>query len=164
LVVLAFISLSMAIAAGGLRTARTVELWPTGPYTGQAQTLISQMNDLSRWKAGVNSSLDVTIAGVDSPALLWALRDWNLTVLDDANLGVAGTTPSVVIASDQFTSTDIESTYRGQDLSWRVYPLWNQGLMSDWFKWTILHVFPQRDEKIILWVRTDVFPDSQNGQ
>ncbi|MEI7849316.1 MAG: hypothetical protein WCK35_26190 [Chloroflexota bacterium] len=164
LVVLAFISLSMAIAAAGLRTARTVELWPTGAYTGQAQTLISQMNDLSRWKAGVNSSLDVTIAGVDSPALLWALRDWNLTVLDDANLGVSGTTPSVVIASDQFVSTDIESTYRGQDLSWRVYPLWNQGLMSDWFKWSIMHVFPQRDEKIILWVRSDVFIDSQNGQ
>ncbi len=161
-VVFAVVSLSTAIASGELRTYRTLELWQTGAYTGQVQTLVSQMNDLSRWKAGVNSSLDVTIAGVDSPALLWALRNWNLTVLDDANL--SGSTPSVVIASDQFASSDVESIYRGQDLSWRIYPLWNQGLMADWLKWSILHQFPSNDEKIILWIRSDVFIDSQNEQ
>jgi hypothetical protein len=78
----------------------------------------------------------------------------------------------VLIVSDQFSSevvpvpeldTDIQSTYRGQDLIWRIYPLWDQGLMTDWLRWSILHEFPQNDEKLILWVRNDIFIDSQNN-
>lgn len=164
LLVLAFYTLSTAMASGGLRTYHTLEMWPTGPYAAEGvKTLVSQMNDLSRWKTGVNASLDVTIAGVDSPTLLWTLRDWPLTVLPDANLP-SGITPSMLIASDQFSNTDIQSTYRGQDLSWRTSPLWDQGLLTDWLRWSILHEFPKNDEKLILWVRSDIFIDSQNGQ
>jgi hypothetical protein len=162
LIVLFVLMLSAATASGGLRTYRTFELWPQGTFPGQVSTLVDQMNDLSRWHEGVNTVLDVTIAGVDSPALLWALRDWHPAVLPDVNL--SGSAPSVVIASDQFSSTEIESTYRGQDLSWRVTPLWTQGLLTDWLKWSLMHEFPTRDEKIILWVRSDVFIDAQNGK
>jgi len=162
LLVLVIYTLSTTFASGGLRTYRTFEMWPSSPYLGQVKTLVNQMNDLSRWKTGVNATLDVTIAGLDSPALLWSLRDWPLTISPDASL--AGSTPAIVIASDQFTTPDIQSNYRGQDLTWRVSPLWEQGLMSDWLQWSILHKFPQHDEKIILWVRSDVFIDSQNNQ
>jgi uncharacterized membrane protein (GlpM family) len=162
LAVLAVYTISTAMASAGLRTYRTFEMWPSSPYIGQEKTLVSQMNDISRWKMGVNASLDVTIAGVNSPALLWALRDWHPTSLPDANL--SGSTPSVVIAADQFTSTDIQSIYRGQDLNWRVTPLWDQGLLLDWLRWSFLHEFPQNDEKLILWVRSDLFIDSQNSQ
>lgn len=170
MLVLAIYTLSTAVASGGLRTYRTFEMWPASPYTGQVKTLVSQMDDLSRWKTGVNSALDVTIAGVDSPALLWTLRDWPVTQIPDANL--SGRTPDVLIVSDQFSSevvpvpeldADIQSTYRGQDLIWRIYPLWDQGLMTDWLRWSILHEFPQNDEKLILWVRNDIFIDSQNN-
>ena len=71
--------------------------------------------------------------------------------------------PSLVIASAKFPSTSIETTYRGQDLTWRKYPAWNQGLPADWLRWSILHDFPSGDEKIILWARSDVFIDSQNN-
>jgi hypothetical protein len=54
LIVFSVYSLSTALAAGGLRTYRTVEMWPVGPYTKQAENLVSQMNDLSRGKTGVN--------------------------------------------------------------------------------------------------------------
>lgn len=162
LAVLIIYTLSATMASGSLRTYRTFELWPSGPYVGQVDTLVRQMNDLSRWKTGVNSVLDVTIAGVDSPALFWTLRDWPVTALPDANL--SGSTPSIVIASDQFSSDEIQSAYRGQDLSWRVFPIWDQGLISDWMRWSILHEFPKNDEKLILWVRSDIFVDSQNSQ
>ncbi len=160
--VMAFCSLSMSAAAAQLKTSPTFELWNPGPYIGQQQTLLNQLNDLSRWKKGTNSTLEVTIAGVKSPALLWALRDWNVSILDDLNL--ANNSPEVVIATDQFSSTEIEAVYRGQDFSWRVYPAWDLGLSSDWLKWTIIHDFPKSDEKLILWVRSDVFIDSQNNQ
>jgi len=162
LFVLLVYTVSASVASAGLKTYRTTALWSSGSSTGQAKTLLSQMNDLSRWKNGTNSALDVTIAGVESPALLWLLRDWQPTSIPDLNL--SGSSPSVVIASDKFSSTEIESVYRGQDLSWRILPLWDQGLPTDWMRWSILHEFPYRDEKLILWVRSDVFIDLQNGQ
>ena len=160
LLVLAVYTLSTAMASSGLRTYRTIEMWPTSPYIGQIDTLVSQMHDLSRWKTGVKNTLDVTIAGLDSPALLWVLRDWPVTVLPSEDL--AGATPSLVISSEKLASTNIQSSYRGQDLSWRTTPLWEQGLPADWLRWSIMHQFPLSDEKIILWARSDVFIDSQN--
>ena len=52
---------------------------------------------------------------MDSPALQWILRDWPLTVAP--GLSFSGT-PSVVIASDQFPTTSLEASYRGQDFTW----------------------------------------------
>lgn len=162
LLVMVFYSLSMSVAAGGLRTTRSFELWPSGAYVGQAKTLASQMNDLSRWSKGVNATLDVTIAGLDSPALLWQLRDWPVTVLPEANL--SGSAPSLVITPDKTADPQLESAYRGQVLNWRVTPAWDQGLATDWLRWSILHDFPSIPEKLDLWARTDVFIDSQNSQ
>lgn len=161
LVVFSVYSLSTALAAGGLRTYRTVEMWPVGPYTQQAEILVSQMNDLSRGKAGANASLDVTLAGVDSPSLRWVLRDWPVTVTPGL---VVSETPSMIIATDQPSQSEIESTYRGQEFTWRTYPAWDQALPTDWLSWIILHEFPEGNEKIILWARSDVFIDFQNNK
>jgi hypothetical protein len=161
LVVFSIYSLSTALAAGGLRTYRTVEMWPVGPYTKQAETLVNQMNDLSRGKTGANASLDVTLAGVDSPSLRWVLRDWPVTVTPGL---VVSETPSMIIAFDQPSQSDIESTYRGQEFIWRTYPAWDQALPTDWLRWSLLHEFPEGNEKIILWARSDVFIDSQNNK
>jgi hypothetical protein len=154
-------TLSTALAAGGLRTYRTVELWSVEPNTKQAGVLVSQMNDLSRGKAGVNASLDVTLAGVNSPSLRWALRDWPAKVVaTQVDLGE----PSMIIGTNQNPHPELEKNYRGQEFTWRTYPVWEQGLVTDWLRWSILHEFPQRDEKIVLWTRSDIFVDSQNNQ
>jgi hypothetical protein len=161
LIVLSVYTISSAMASAGLRTYRTVELWSSSPVIVQDETLIRQMNDLSRWKAGMNGALDVSIVELDnSPALHWILRDWPLTV--SSGSGISGM-PAIVIASTQFPSTSLETTYRGQDLTWRKYPGWNQGLLGDWLRWSILHDYPSGEENIILWVRNDVFIDSQNN-
>jgi hypothetical protein len=137
-------------------------MWSGGAYTGQAKTLINQMNELSRWKAGLNRSLDITILDVDSPALRWSLRDWPVNF--SAGTSLSGSSPSIVIVSDQFPAAEFEKTYRGQDLILRSHPAWDNGLLKDWLRWSILHQFPHTDEKIILWVRNDVFIDFQNNQ
>ncbi len=161
LVVLFVYHFSTAMAAGGLRTYRTVELWPEGPSTNQAATLVSQMNDLSRWKTGNRAALKVTILGLDSPALRWVLRDWQVTLASSFS---AGDPPEMVIASDQFSQPEFETLYRGQDLLWRSYPFWDQGLTSDWLTWSLMHQFPLGKEKILFWVRNDIFIDAQNNQ
>lgn len=162
LLVLIVLSISTSMASAELRTYHTVEMWPGESYTGQAGTLVSQINDLSRWKAGINRSLDVTLLGIDSPALHWALRDWPISISPGTNL--TGSNPSIVITSDQFSSPEIETAYRGQGLTWHTDPAWEQGTGANWLRWSILHDFPQMDGKIILWVRNDIFIDNQNNQ
>jgi hypothetical protein len=154
-------TISTALAAGELRTYRTVEMWSVGPNVKQVGPLISQMNDLSRGKAGVDASLDVMIAGVNSPALRWALRDWPVSVVSGQ---IESGTSSMIIGSNQSPHPELEANYRGQEFTWRTYPAWNQALPTDWLRWSILHEFPQGEEKIILWARNDIYIDFQNNQ
>jgi len=160
LLVLLIYTFATGVASAGLRTYRTFEMWPTSPYIGQADTLTSQINDLSRFKMGMKTALNVTLAGVDSPALSWLLRDWDVTSLPDMSLGSA--TPDLVISTNNSAQSDVAASYRGQSFSWRITPFWDQGSRADWLRWSILHEFPKNEEKIILWTRSDVFIDSQN--
>jgi hypothetical protein len=160
LVASAVFTLAASVAAANLRTYRTVELWQSGPRTMQAQVLIDQMNDLSRWSKGTNQALDVSVAGVDSPALHWLLRDWS-----DVTYSPAPTltgTPAFVLASDKLTALELTKAYRGQSFTWRNYPGWNAVSTSDWLRWIILHQAPEAQDNIVLWTRSDIFPDSSN--
>ena len=144
-----------SMAAGNLRAYRTVELWQAGPRTMQAQVFIEQMNDLSRWNKGVNESLDVSVAGLDSPALHWLLRDWG-NVNYSSSPTLTGT-PAFVIASSELSAPQLTSAYRGQEFNWRNYPSWNAIASSDWLRWIILHQAPEGQDKIVLWTRSDIF-------
>lgn len=161
LAALAFYTLSASMAGGNLRTYRTSELWSSGPRTMQAQALLDQMDNFSLWSKGAPRALDVSVAGLDSPALHWLLRDWpNVTYSSEPTL--TGT-PAFVIASDQLSAPELTAGYRGQDFVWRNYPAWNTIQLSDWLHWTILHDVPEGEGRIILWTRSDVFVDSQNA-
>ncbi len=151
-------TLTTSIGAAGLRTVRSIEMWPSGPLTMQAGALSGQMNDLARWKTGADRSLDVAVAGLDSPALRWMLRDWNATYSD---LTISGD-PSLAIVTEQLSSPDLEAAYRGQSFFWRSYPGWNQLTLADWLTWINTRDLPLGQENILLWVRNDVFVNSQN--
>ena len=156
----AVFTFATTMAAANLRTYRTVELWQEAPRTMQAQVLLDQLNDLSRWSKGTNAALDVSVAGVDSPALEWLLRDWSNVTFSPAPTMTG--TPSFVLASAQLSAPELTTAYRGQDFTWRNSPDWNLIAPSDWLRWIILHQFPETQEKIILWTRSDIFPDAQN--
>lgn len=156
-----FYTVSASLAAGGLRTRISQELWEHGPQTMQAEALINQMDDLSRWDLGVNEGLDVFVSGIDSPALRWALRNWNATYSTAPTL--TGT-PSFVIASNQLSAPELTSAYRGQEFTWRGYPAWDTTQPGDWLRWAFSHSVPQGEEKIILWTRSDIFIDARSSQ
>ncbi len=157
--VLAIYTFANSMAAGGLRTYRTVELWSTGMGVKQARALDDMLNELSLGKLGTPDAIDVAVAGVDSPALRWTLRNRSATFSN--GLTVFGT-PSVLITPVDYVSPDLEAGYRGKDVTWRTAPAWNQGLSTDWMRWLVLHDFPQGEEKVKLWVRSDIFIDTQN--
>jgi hypothetical protein len=164
-VALSVFTFSASMAAANLRTYPTTELWSPGPRTMQADVLLGQMKDLSRWSKGTNQALDVSVTGkglADSPALHWLLRDWaNVAYSSEPTL--SGTPAFVITPGDQASAPQLTSAYRGQEFTWRTDPAWNTMLPSDWLRWTILQDPPGNPEKIILWTRADVFIDSQNS-
>jgi hypothetical protein len=93
---------------------------------------------------------------VDSPALHWVLRDWDVTYSSAPTL--TGT-PSFVISSSEseVSAPELTSGYRGQEFNWRARPEWET---ANWLRWSMLHNVEERQEKIILWSRTDLFIDS----
>lgn len=162
-----FYTLSSSMAAANLRTYRTSELWSPGPEIAQADALLTEMKDLSRWSKGTNLALDVFVAGTDSltgkdsPGLRWLLRDWKVTYSTAPTL--TGT-PAFVISASNLSAPQLTSAYRGQDFVLRDYPSWDSNAPSDWLRWAILHTLPKGEDRIILWTRSDIFVDTQNLQ
>ncbi len=152
-------TLGASAAAAQIRAYRTTELWSVSPSTAQADIVTSQLHEFSLWKAGANQSLDIVIADLDSPALRWLLRDWEVSVTSSASLDAS---PAIVFTAGQQASPVLQSAYRGQDVLWRTYPGWEQASGADWLRWIITHDMPSGRENLILWARTDIFPDYQN--
>jgi hypothetical protein len=145
-----------AVGATGLRGQASPELWWPENLPAQADLLESTVSDNSQWGLGNNNAAPVMIAGVDSPALEWALRNHQVNVVKSLDISSA---PYFVITPLQ-DNPALASAYRGQDFTWRQTPLWNSALPQDWIRWVSLRQMPQSGETIILWVRDDLFLDS----
>lgn len=154
-IVLGIFSLGGAIGSTGLREPPSPELWTPPLLPMQADLLEQTARDMSEWGVGNDYSAPIVIAGLDSPALEWALRRHPVKVVDALD-------PS---SSPEFVITPFEdnpvlvSAYRGQDFIWRQTFSWNSMLSSDWLRWIALREIPLSGENIILWARSDLFID-----
>ncbi len=153
---LAAFTLGAATGAAGLRRPLTAELWSPAPETAQADLLQKTMDDLSNWRKGHIEALDVTVVGLDSPALRWLLRDWE--VKETGALSPADS-PALVIAP-QGVELNLSAAYRGQDFVWRQTPAWELARPEDWLRWFVYRQMPQQTESIVLWARNDLFFES----
>jgi hypothetical protein len=148
-----------ALGAAGLRGQAYPELWWPANLPAQADLLESTVSDISEWGLGNDHVAPVMIAGVDSPALEWALRDHQVFVVKSLDISSA---PDFVITPLQ-DDPALASAYRGQDFTWRQTPLWSAALPKDWIRWISLREMPQSSETIILWARDDLFLDSASS-
>ena len=148
-------TLSAAWGSSGLRTPKGIELWDNAPRVTQTGLLVDTVDSLSTWSRGDAETLQVTVYGVDSPALLWALRNHRVDVVTALDLTTA---PEVVI-TNLGEQVGLASAYRGQDFIWRQYPDWTTAHPA---RWLVLREIPIQSEAIILWARNDLFFDSQN--
>jgi hypothetical protein len=150
---------TLGAAWGGMglrRDAKTVELWDSSPRPAQADLILQTLDETSKWATGQTDSLAVTVQGLDSPSLLWSLRTYDPQVvfaLDPASA------PDVVVTSLR-DDLGIAAAYRGQDFAWRVIPLWD-ALPSNYLRWLTYRELPSTSETIILWVRNDLFADTE---
>jgi hypothetical protein len=154
---LSLYSFSALMGAAGLRNLPdAVDMWRPGGSLPEADLLLVSVNDTSDWSDKSIHSQPVTIVGLDSPALTWLLHE--RPVQGNDVLGPAAQPPMVITVNQD--NPTLAAAYRGQSFVWRRTPLWDQTGFGDWLHWLPFHQISQQSEKIILWVRSDLFIDS----
>ena len=149
-------TLAMSTGAAGLREPLTVELWQPEPRTGRVDVLLKVTNQISDLNTGYTGQLPLTVLAVDSPALHWLFRDWQMK---DVSALAPDATPEMVISSiDQLS---LAANYRGEALPLNEVADWGHATPSNWLKWFVYRQMPILREDVILWVRSDLMLDSQ---
>lgn len=124
------------------------------PAAGEVEMFEETLLSLGDWYNGSSRELDIMYS-VDSPALVWALRSF-----PDARPGMpipGDELPEVVITTKDQPELRLASAYRGQSLIWRVYPAWEEMGLLEWGRWILFREAPVFNERIIVWVRADLF-------
>jgi hypothetical protein len=141
-------------AAGHRNLANSAEMWRPGAQLPMAELLLNTVQEQSAWSNLDPNAQPVTIAGIDSPALRWLLRDRPVEVRAAAG---AASNPPMVITPDQ-QDPALVAAYRGQSFVWRSTPVWQ---LIDFARWLPFHETAHQTENVILWVRGDLFPDTK---
>jgi hypothetical protein len=148
-------SFAMVMAAAGNRQLpNSAEMWRPGAQLPMAPLLLSTVQEQSAWSDLDVNAQPVLIAGIDSDALRWLLRDRPIEVRVGA--GAASNPPMVITREEQ--DPVLVSGYRGQSFVWRSTPTWQQFNLFDWLPF---HEMAHESETVILWVRNDLFPDAK---
>ncbi len=152
-------TVAMSTGAAGFRQPLTVELWPPEPRTGRVDILLKVANQISDLNTGSIASLPLTILGVDSPALDWQFRDWQVQNVSGLS---PDATPEMIIST--IDKISLEANYRGEALPLSEVADWGHAKTADWLKWFVYRQMPILRQDIILWVRSDLMLDSQGVQ
>jgi hypothetical protein len=132
------------------------ELWSPSPGTVQAGLLEQTLGELAIVQNGRDDWIEI-VSLVQAPSLQWTLRNY-------ANVSYVSTLNPEILASVIITpgdSSDLSQTmaYRGQDFVWAEYPDWSGPLPPQWWQWVTTRQAPIRHENIVLWARSDLFPE-----
>jgi hypothetical protein len=133
-----------------------VEIWQPEPRTGRVDVLLNVANQISDLNTGYAAQLPLTILAVDSPALHWIFRDWQVT--DATALAPDATPPMVISTIDKLS---LAANYRGEALPLSEVADWDHATTSVWLKWLVYRQMPILRQDVILWVRSDLMLDSQ---
>ncbi|HLF73112.1 MAG TPA: hypothetical protein VI524_02110 [Anaerolineales bacterium] len=154
-------SLAAAWGASSMRFSNGVELWTPDQRPAQADLLLASVSDISEFSTGHARSQSILVAGIDSPALEWVLRNHQVELASALDPQLA---PPLVI-TPLMDELGLPSAYRGQDFVWRQPVQWEGMRNPDWLRWLVYRQLPRQNETIILWARDDLFPDArQNPQ
>ena len=147
---------ALMAASGHRNVPNSAEMWRPGARLPMASLLLSTIQDQSAWSNKDVNAQPVTIAGLESPALKWLLRDRPIEIR--AGPGAAAN-PAMVITPDQ-QDPALAAAYRGQGFVWRSTPSWSLIAFEEWLP---RHEAAHVTENVILWVRNDLFPDARSG-
>lgn len=145
--------------AGGLGEHAWAEQLRNGPSPLDADIILKTVADASEWGTGDRQLADVSVVGEESPALHWQLRTYHKTTY--VQTLSADATPSVAITGDTITLEQTGTTYRGQDFYLWQEPDWASMQYLDWARWALFRSAPVKQQRMIVWVKNDIFPGYQ---
>ena len=131
------------------------ELWVSLPGSGQNRLFQQTLEDVSRQLTGIIGAVDI-IATPDSPSLRWSLRNYPKTRFVDAL--PSSEMPSIVITPAEQEIPALTAAYTGQDFVWWTWRGWSGTIPPDPIRWINYREAPIQNQKIILWIRTDLLP------
>ena len=148
--------LSLTWGASQLRPNEPQELWSLGPGGGQATLFEATLNDLSTRNVGFRHQIDI-LTTVETPSMRWVLRNYPLAQFTtDLKMGEL---PSVIITRQEGEEPQLSTAYRGQDFVWWQQPGWSGVLPIPILRWLTFREAEIKNETVILWARSDLFPD-----
>jgi hypothetical protein len=152
---------ALSVKSTGLAPERSDELWY--PNEGQVSTiwLGETIDRVNEWNAVHAEPLEIAVADFDSPAMRWFLRD--AESVNFVPYPPPQSQPAILITSD-LAALEISNSYRGQDLAWSRTPDWSVMTPFEWLRWLLTREVPASTQQLIIWVRTDLMPDSQFSQ
>jgi hypothetical protein len=155
---LAFFGVLMIFSNGWKATGWTSpsesELWAGEPAIIGDELLQRIISDQGRWTSGQASSIDVEIAGLDSPSLRWTLRNVKKIILSNQ---VNQNTSSSLLVTPGETALSTTTSYRGEKMIWSRTPDIQNMNIWDWIKWAVFRRAPMNDVQITVWARNDLF-------
>jgi hypothetical protein len=149
-----------ATNAANLRPDQSPEFWNQDASIPKANLLIDTLDNLSDLHTTRKDALDITVMGVSSPALRWALRGYSKAIFTDQL--ETGVQPSIVI-TEQEKEPALAAAYRGEGFLWYQSTNWSLMLSTEYLPWLVQRQAPLQKSSLVLWVRTDIFPDFQNS-
>lgn len=150
-------TIAAAWSASGVRAQNGVEFWKPDQPPVQEKLLLSTIAEVSEFSMGHAQAQPVTVMGVNSPALEWALRDHNVEMMSTLDQQA----PPAIVITPVTNELGLPVAYRGQDFTWRQTLQWQNVTAPDWMRWLVYRQLPKENETIILWVRDDLFPDAR---
>lgn len=139
-----------------IQAPAATELWRQGPAAGETDLLLGTLREYSGRITGEEQTLEVVLES-DSAALAWTLRDWP-NVYSPRATGVPAR-PAAIISPEAGDQPARASTYRGQSFVWTQEVAWDSAGPPRLLNWLLYRQSPIRSESLVLWLRSDLFPD-----
>jgi hypothetical protein len=110
------------------------------------------------WNASRDEDLEIAVSNFDAPGMRWALHGYDSVQF--VPYASPQSQPGILITNPQ-EMPEISNAFRGQDLVWSRQALWNQMSPYQYLSWLFTRDALNNHTEMILWVRTDLMPDSQ---
>lgn len=131
-------------------TATAQELWRFEVSTPGLSLLIGSLESASLAELGRADSLDVEVRDGASPALAWALRDFERVASQE------GIPPSAVVARASASLNTLMAEYYGQVMAIHEHQDWSGALPPDPIRWWVRRNAPTFPERWIVLIRSDI--------
>lgn len=120
--------------------------------------MVDTLKEIANLHASEPYAVEVVVVGMPTEDLIWSLRDFDKASF--LNQMPTGRQPEFVLTSVVETP-QLSASYRGQELLWYRWPVWNRMTLVEIGRWLINKQVTYDETRLLLWARTDIFPGSR---